>query len=210
MSNDRTRIGRARLEAIHARVLAGDATATVEVCELTLPELRRRLRLFRRREDAHAIETASADAVLVYLREPTRYDPRRAGLMTWLEVIARRRLADLQRLRHRLREHESAAGLELINLQRVAAPAGGHEVLEGWTAAHRAALLAVVHTDAERAFVKARLLAAPRDVQAVALGVAHLPAAQARAEMNRAWEILGRRARRRWHRAGARADSDQP
>jgi hypothetical protein len=72
---------------------------------------------------------------------------------------------------------------------------------EEWLTEHRAALLAVALTDAERAFIEARLADAPRNVQAAALGVAHLPTAQAQAEMNRVWELLGRRARRTWRRS---------
>jgi hypothetical protein len=58
-------------------------------------------------------------------------------------------------------------------------------------------LVSAARNQAERRFVQARLGGASRGAQAVALGVGHLPLAGARAEMNRVWKLIGRRARRR-------------
>jgi DNA-directed RNA polymerase specialized sigma24 family protein len=120
--------------------------------------------------------------------------------MTWLERIAIRRLIDFERSRRRSVARESTIAGDVEAMAIAAAPAEEPSPGEAWIAEHRSVLLAVAQTDAEQAFIKARLEDAPRDVQAVALGVDQLPSALARAEMNRVWELLGRRARRHWRR----------
>jgi DNA-directed RNA polymerase specialized sigma24 family protein len=151
------------------------------------------------REDPHAIDTVSEDAVLMYLRDPARYNPVKSRLLTWLTNVAIRRLIDFERSRRRRSARESPT-VDVTSLP-VAAPAEVAEPDDAWMTAHRAAILAAARSDAERAFILARLEGAPRDVQAVALGVGHLGTEEARREMNRVWQLLGRRARRGWLRA---------
>jgi hypothetical protein len=166
-----------------------------EVCVIALRLLRAFLRRSWPDADPGLIESAAEDAILKYLGNPRRFDPRRAGLLTWLEAIALRRLRDLERPEHRARAHESS-DRELPLAEGVVVRADGPALTAAWIVEHRALLLAAARSDAERRFIAARLAGAPRDVQADSLGVHYLRTALARKEMNRVWELLGRRARR--------------
>ena len=199
---------RTQLDGLHRRVVQGDYIAADELCAVVLADLPRRVRAASRGAERDAVDTASDDALLVYLRNPRRYDPRRAALMTWLERIAIRRLIDLQRSRGRRLARE-LAGMEITE-PFATSGADDAESAKAWIAERRAVLLAATRTVAEHAFVKARLTGSSRGAQAVALGVAHLPASRARAEMNRVWELIVRRARRRQRRTADLVDRKGP
>jgi hypothetical protein len=194
--DDERRHDRASLEALHWRVCDGDESGVEEICGIVLRLLRARLGRVRPDADPGLIESAVEDAILKYLGDPRRFDPRRAGLLTWLEAIALRRLADFERPGHRALTH-IAAGIDPAQLELAMLPEDTGGLTDAWIAAHRALLVAAAQTDAERAFVEARLAGASREEQARALGVAHLPPAHARLEMNRVWKLICRRARRR-------------
>jgi hypothetical protein len=198
--SDDDRLDRVSLEVLHWRTCAGEDSAVEEMCGIVLRLLRASLRRVRPDADRALVDSAAEDAILKYLANPRRFDPRRAGLLTWLDAIALRRLADFERPQHRADAH-IAAGVDPARLQRAGPLEDEGDLTEAWIAEHRAMLLAAARTDSERAFVEARLAGAPRDVQAVVLGIAHVPQLEAREEMNRMWQLISRRARRRAQRS---------
>lgn len=82
---------------LHARLLAGTSlTVTSEIAEVFLPVLIRSLKSeFRNLSDPHLIDSAAADALIGYFDTPTRFEPQRAGLFTYLRWRARSRLLNL-------------------------------------------------------------------------------------------------------------------
>lgn len=95
--------------ALHARLVAGDPTATLDSIERWLPELIRLLALrFPRAagEDEHIIATAGIDALLDYTRNPQRYNPQQSSLGHYLFIIAKRDLLNALRPVDRRRESE--------------------------------------------------------------------------------------------------------
>jgi hypothetical protein len=98
---------RRRLEALHARVLAGDDRAVEEICRLLLAAGQRIVRTRRPTADLFTIEDAVLDAVATYLRRPERFDPPRSGLLTWISLAAVRHVDD-QRQREDARKAAEA------------------------------------------------------------------------------------------------------
>lgn len=101
-------------EELHARLLAGtSATATSEIAEAFLNRLVRSLKKeFFTLPDQHLIETAVEDALIGYFDDPARFDPRRAGLFTYLYRRARSLLLNLVNRQKNLFEREKSVELE--------------------------------------------------------------------------------------------------
>ena len=82
---DRKRLG----ELLHQRLLSGDRTATAEIVEAFLPPLVSGLRRrFPRAGDDHLVQTAAHDALINLFEHPTKFDPARGELFTYLRLRA--------------------------------------------------------------------------------------------------------------------------
>lgn len=101
-------------EELHARLLAGiSATITSEIAECFLPLVASGLKMrFHNLGDQHLIDTAVEDALLDYFDNPARFDPQRAGLLTYLCWRARSRLLNLMNKQKKLFERENVVELE--------------------------------------------------------------------------------------------------
>ena len=81
-------------EQLHQRLLgAASLTVTSEIAELFLQRIINTLSgEFKGIGDPHLIDTAAEDALIYYFEHPTKYDPTRAALFTYLRWLARSRL----------------------------------------------------------------------------------------------------------------------
>jgi hypothetical protein len=126
----RSRTMRERLDALHARLLAGDRSVETDIWDLVAPELRRRLRCRAPAEPPEVIESAVEDALLVYFLAPERYDARRGDIFGWLAAIGGHKVIDAQRARRRVTRREVPSG---IDLERAVPPrAAGDDGRAGW------------------------------------------------------------------------------
>jgi RNA polymerase sigma-70 factor (ECF subfamily) len=85
-----------RVCALHQRLLAGDVTASGELCDLLVDRLESRLQRRWPLISADDIHDAVVDVVVAYLQDPSRYDPSRASLSGWLELQAHRDLVNVE------------------------------------------------------------------------------------------------------------------
>ena len=85
------------LNSLHARLLAEDPTASLDLCEYFLPLLKRRLHRQFPTVDPDHIEDGVVDAVLNYIEHPHRYDPTRGSLAHYLTLSARGDVLNLLR-----------------------------------------------------------------------------------------------------------------
>jgi RNA polymerase sigma-70 factor (ECF subfamily) len=84
-------------EEMHARLLGGASmTVTSEIAEIFLSPVANSLRKeFPSLGDHQLIDMAVGDALIEYFGNPARFDPRRAGLSTYLRWLAKSRLLNL-------------------------------------------------------------------------------------------------------------------
>ncbi|MGH9766425.1 MAG: hypothetical protein ACREAB_03245 [Blastocatellia bacterium] len=101
-------------EELHALLMAGtSATVTGEIAERFLPLVAGSLkRTFHNLSDQHLVDTAVEDALIDYFDNPARFDPRRAGLFTYLRLRARSRLLNLMAGQKNLFEKEKVVEVE--------------------------------------------------------------------------------------------------
>jgi DNA-directed RNA polymerase specialized sigma24 family protein len=189
------------LQVLHSAVLVGEATTADVVARLALPRIRASLR--REWPDAPSamIEEAVEDAILWYLANPTRYDPGRSGLHTFLHLVARRKMTHAVRSERRRLAHEVPMGLSLPE----AAPGyptptwrpGADRQDDRANSAHDlTSILALALSDAEREFVLARATGAPTSTLATIIGAGHSPDEQRQA-VHRMMARLRQRAKRK-------------
>lgn len=95
---------RGEQDALHQAVLAGDPTASARAFEALLGPLVARLEFKWPILDRRDIEEQAADALISYVTNPQRYDPRRAGLLTYLVLDADGDLKNAYRSPRRQRE----------------------------------------------------------------------------------------------------------
>jgi DNA-directed RNA polymerase specialized sigma24 family protein len=75
---------------LHQSLLGGSRTATVEIAELFLQPLIKRLRgEFRQLKDPDLIDMVVADALVNYFEHPEKFKPARSSLFTYLHIRAR-------------------------------------------------------------------------------------------------------------------------
>ena len=78
------------LADLHARLLSGDLRAASRIVEHALERMVRSVAAaVPKLHDRHDVEEACQDALLGYLADPTRYDPTRSNLLTYLIRRAR-------------------------------------------------------------------------------------------------------------------------
>jgi DNA-directed RNA polymerase specialized sigma24 family protein len=99
MDRDKQQEERQRYNRLHARLISGDPTASSDIFEVLSPPLIRLIRaksytLSVTSEDAIDVAT---DAIVQYIICPQKYNPEKASLLTFLNLIAQRDLIDLHR-----------------------------------------------------------------------------------------------------------------
>ena len=147
------------IDALHARLLAGDAEAGEEICRVLLPVLgrllTRRLQAAGLRTDAPTTTSAAGDALVKYVNHPARYDPGRGRLEYWLVVIARNIVLDSLRHEADWRTHEVSVGFDVLD--RTPGPDSSQDPADDPSQAARVQVLAAAHTATEHAFLSAKL-----------------------------------------------------
>jgi len=84
-----------QLAELHQLLLAGDATAPAMLAEAVLDELTRRVESHSRRtRDPQLVADAVVDAVMDFVKAPERFDPSQMGILSFLEMAARRNLSN--------------------------------------------------------------------------------------------------------------------
>jgi hypothetical protein len=100
--------GEVELGRLHERLLAGDPVAPAELAERLLPLLRARLAGFAATvDDPHMVLSAVGLVIARYLTDPSRFDPLRGGLATYLAMEVRGDVRNELDSRRRRRRHES-------------------------------------------------------------------------------------------------------
>lgn len=80
---------------LHAKLLADDPTATARIAELLLPAVVSHLRIKYPKQHEHMHVEAASDALLEYLGNPSRFDPSKAQLDTYIKYAASRDMINL-------------------------------------------------------------------------------------------------------------------
>ncbi len=117
--------------ALHARLVAGDPTATLDCIELWLPEL---VKLLTMRfptvmsRDEHIIATVATDTLLSYIGNPQKYDPQRATLRHYLFMAVRSDLRNA--LRPLTRRDKGEIPLEAVEVTLSAGNSDIEEIVE--------------------------------------------------------------------------------
>lgn len=101
---------RSRLEQahqLHQRLLQGDPLAPAELVETFMEELVRRLRARARPlRDDDLILDASTDTLLAYAQQPTKFDPAKSSLLTYLTMSAYGDLLNMLAREYRKKKRE--------------------------------------------------------------------------------------------------------
>lgn len=200
-------------QRLHARLLAGDTTASLDLVEAYGPRLLARLRGRWRTTAPELCEEAVFEALFGYLRAPEAYDPARGPLGHYLFWSAHR---DLQNLRERENRQRPPA---TISLDRVELDAAGWKgslgdrladpqaAPERWLDELDPALLAgiVAALPAEQDRRVLQLLAEGErrtEAFAAALGLAERPLSEQRRVVKRAKDRVLKRVQRQLRREG--------
>jgi DNA-directed RNA polymerase specialized sigma24 family protein len=161
-----------------------------EVAAWALPRVTAILQRSFRSTDWAIVEEAAEEAILRYLNRPVIWEPSRSGLLTFLAVVARKRL--LTRLgaeKRRVRHEQAFAGTQ---------PASTGPLRDPDAQAMLGSLgNQIARTPAERRFLAALLEGERRTAEyARILGITQLPVDQQRHEVKRLRDRLLKRARR--------------
>jgi DNA-directed RNA polymerase specialized sigma24 family protein len=98
------------LHQLHERLVAGDPTAPSLIFTDVHPRLLRFIKAATGSGvEIDDVESAVADALLVYFRLPSAFDPTRSTLTTWLLAVAKFKLKTLVRSRKRRNSRASQA-----------------------------------------------------------------------------------------------------
>lgn len=202
-------------EAIHRRILVGDAAAWAVAFEAYYPSLVRELLARHRPADPQLAEEAAAQAFEAYFRAPEKYDPARRGLRGYLTMAAN---GDLINLLARERRHRAVLSLDRVELDDLPRNNPVEEALEMMAADETATQLWRDAMTAALTPGEQRVLELMRDGvratgdYAAALGLAHLPLPEQRRAVKQAKDRLKRRVERRGlaRGAGAPAASRDP
>ncbi len=112
---------------LHQRLLQGDPLAPSELAEAFLEELVRRLRLRARYvHDDDLVRDAATDALLDYAQHPSKFNPDKSSLLSYLTMAAHRDLLNMLDREKRKRRHE-------VNLLEGVEhdPSSGNSMIEG-------------------------------------------------------------------------------
>lgn len=77
------------ISGLHARLVAGDRSASSELAVIIVPELTHRLgRKWPGQSSVESVHDAAVEVFVSYLRTPHRYDPAKSKLVSWLYMQA--------------------------------------------------------------------------------------------------------------------------
>lgn len=189
-------------DAIHERIVRADSHAAEDACAALHPQVLRRVRRRVCGAELQDLITAADDALMIYLREPERFDPQRGSLVNWLVTIAERRLRNSRRQGRRRSRHEVPVGIDLTRLSTAATVLSEHvDWAEGSSREKTDAILAWARGAKERDFLRVRLAGASVPEQANVLGFGDDTLAEQRRAVSRVLERILKRARRIIERA---------
>ena len=184
---------------LHNRLLSDDPVATNDIFEVFAPELERHLRIQFPNlwvgVDPNIYLSAAFDALTDYFKNPSRYDPSKSGLMTYLRMVAKR---DMQNLLRKEERHTSRrTPLDSVEFtqsdgndvsERVAEEIDGRRMIEklrqGMTPVERTVFSLML--EGERSSAAA----------AEAMGIGHLPSQEMAREVKRVKDRIKKRAQR--------------
>jgi len=131
---------------LHARLLQLDPVAPAEFAEAFLDELVRRLRAKAGSGYEEALlHDAATDALIDYVQHPSKFNPRKSALLTYLTMAAYRDLLNMVTKERRRRRREVPLQVveeTLSERNNIIEPED--QVLNGMTAAKRTELLRMV------------------------------------------------------------------
>ncbi len=106
---------------IHKRLLASDLTASEELAQKYLPQVRRHVTARAQGHGIHdvaIINDSTVEAVFDYIRHPQKFDPHKSGLLGYLKRAAERDLInEVRKDRRRRRGEELYEDVELSILR---------------------------------------------------------------------------------------------
>ena len=105
---------REQQETLHRAVLRHEPTAPARVAEAMLDDLVRALRARWPKTNEDELYEQAADSVMNYLKAPTRFDPRKSSLSTWLYLDADGDLRNAYDADKRRRARELRTGVALL------------------------------------------------------------------------------------------------
>ena len=132
---------------LHTRLLQLDPVAPADFAEAFLDELVRRLRAKAGSGyEETVIQDAATDALMDYVQHPSKYNPRKSALLTYLTMAAYRDLLNIiaKEQRRRRREVPLQVVEETLNgRNNIVEP--GDQVLNGMTETEKAELLRMIN-----------------------------------------------------------------
>ena len=132
---------------LHTRLLQLDPVAPADFAEAFLGELVRRLRAKAvSGYEETVIQDAATDALMDYVQHPSKYNPRKSALLTYLTMAAYRDLLNMiaKEQRRRRREVPLQVVEETLNdRNNIVEP--GDQVLNGMTETEKAELLSMIN-----------------------------------------------------------------
>ncbi len=195
-------VSRAADRALHARLVAGDPTAPSDLIDTHLPRLMDRLRRKFPRMDPWDLEEIAMGSVTRIAMEPTRYDPARSALGTYLYLDASRDALNAIARTKRRAEHEislEAVELSAPTRNTLATDKGDPEArLVGKENERMTQAWLVKHFDQMDRELVQLVYAGERRTEtfARALGIDHLPLPEQRRRVKRHKDRINARLRR--------------
>jgi hypothetical protein len=144
------------LGALHHAVVAGELGASEALAQAILPLICDRLR-YRRVAEPDAVLTAAEDAVLDYLRVPTRFDPTRSRLDVYLARLAEWRMVNQRRALTTARRELQVEPVILDRLSRSRQPTEAGIECETADLERQQRILALARSSTEHQFLSASI-----------------------------------------------------
>ena len=185
---------------LHERLLASDPVATSDFFKLVVPTLKRYLRYqfpsMKSSVDPDIYLTAIHDALTEYFKNPTRYDPSRSGLMSYLRLAAKRDLQNL--LKKEARHAKGRASPKDVEFQQSDGNDIADKVADSIDAERLSQEVTEHMTPAERdVFFLMVEGVRSTEAAALALGIEHLPVKDQAREVKRVKDRIKKRIQRR-------------
>lgn len=190
---------------LHERLLTDDPFASLEVCEAFLAPLTNRLERASPGADPHQLAEAAETALLDYCDAPQKYKPHQSALASYLLMLARADLANLQQ-----RESRRQRRRELVELERLPGNTSQEQPLlrlveQEETIAMRAAVDAVAAEANPKERCVLRLITEGAKATAPfaeALGITDRPVEEQQDEVLREKDKMKKRLKREYKRHG--------
>lgn len=191
---------------IQQRLLQGDPTASEALVRECLAAMVRTLRRRHPVIPRDMLADAACDALISHIQAPARYDPARSGLLTFLTLIAERRLVDQVRVARRRATREIYVGAASDvedwsdgHFVCVQPPALVDASAVGYLSHELEQIVALALPDPTDRELLSLICQGPHPVDeyAALLGLTHLPISDQRAQIKRSRDRVLNRLRRR-------------